>query len=682
MKFLSLFILLLLGATQSFAQRSCEEKRFHEELAFRWAPIHHQDIDSRERDYSLASFLPEVMLMVAQNERNCARGLMGRADLITSVYLDGDDNASNNWENLKRNSGVAVDLTAVGYYSVVETASHWYIIYAFYHPRDWECEGGSSPEGVAAVLDDLESVEHENDMEGLLVIVEKNGTEFGALQGIVTVAHNSFYSFLPAGSSLRASAEEDEDGPLNFSTLAEDGRLHPVTAQEARGHGLKAEPAYAIDGDGIIYEPTLGPAFPPSDPKFTSVELQVAKYRLIDIFDETEGLWNKRCSDFNVFNEVTGLFNGNYGNSEASPPWQWDDTTFELPVVGGIDFVDISGVDDGLPKGIMANHPDLLAQHYFSGFSRDFSHDYIYNPYLETPLSDACNSAIRERFQLKTVDIETTYFYGNDFCVSLGGPVPTPATYGYTVEVKQESYRRGSGASEGLARRVEFDYELSLRVLHDYDGKTCSNCTDQPLADETVLTIEHVRIQRVGDQVELQFLNEEDRLPPAISSNSLLNPNGLIAPYENRTCIQLTITGLDNECRPLVSSVDYNLAVSSYVCPDKLVLPPEMLKPIDILVAPVSQQILVYQNGVLIRQLDNINTNGRLDLRAESFLRNLPQANIKQVTILEEGGIRRRQSATADIESVAQSAVQIFRAVDVVMLNRRTFNQRLQQLRE
>ena len=36
-----------------------------------------------------------------------------------------------------------------------------------------------------------------------------------------------------------------------------DGVPHPVTAQEAKGHGLKARPHYDINGDGVVYYPSL-----------------------------------------------------------------------------------------------------------------------------------------------------------------------------------------------------------------------------------------------------------------------------------------------------------------------------------------------------------------------------------------------------------------------------------------
>src|SRR5687768_15454817 len=76
-------------------------------LALRWAPVHYQDSDSSDYD----------------------------ADYLSRVDFDGDWNAQNNWES--RDDNVS-RLTGAVYYSVVETSTHWHLIYGYYHPRDWE----------------------------------------------------------------------------------------------------------------------------------------------------------------------------------------------------------------------------------------------------------------------------------------------------------------------------------------------------------------------------------------------------------------------------------------------------------------------------------------------------------------------------------------------------------------
>jgi hypothetical protein len=110
------------------------------DLAYHYAPIHYQDTDSTN----------------------------SRADYITRFDYDGNMNATDNWEHLTTHP-----LAAYAYYSVVETCTHWFIAYGFFHPRDW--------------TDSSMDQEHENDMEGLLSIVRKDGTTYGRIYGIVTV---------------------------------------------------------------------------------------------------------------------------------------------------------------------------------------------------------------------------------------------------------------------------------------------------------------------------------------------------------------------------------------------------------------------------------------------------------------------------------------------------------------
>src|SRR4029079_4669333 len=83
--------------------------------------------------------------------------------------------------------------------------------------------------------------------------VPRDGSASGVLQAAVTVAHSDFYSFVPAGSPLGSGAHPIDGTP---STHAWDGGDQPVTAQEAKGHGLKAVPYVDIIGDGLVYFPS------------------------------------------------------------------------------------------------------------------------------------------------------------------------------------------------------------------------------------------------------------------------------------------------------------------------------------------------------------------------------------------------------------------------------------------
>ncbi|MFP2908859.1 hypothetical protein ACLESD_28175 [Pyxidicoccus sp. 3LFB2] len=294
---------------------------FRAALAKRWAPIHYQDVDVTG-----------------------SHGLSGRGDYLTRVDFDGDWSGTNNWENT-----ASRPLTAHAYHSLVETSTHWYLVYTFFHPRDWS--------------DNIFDSEHENDAEGVLLVVERNGTEYGALVGAVTVAHKDFFSFVPDGSPL-GSGVESLDGKLSLASF--EGVLHPITAQEAKGHGLKAWPAYDIVGDGVKYYPSLTTAEEPSSASDSDV-----RYKLIDIYG-SEGLWTRRGLSTLFASEGTfrgdtsggcGHVAGQCGTNSANTSWGWDDQN-----------------DGPILRGELGNDPAKLAAYYFSPSSR-FSTTYTFNPF-------------------------------------------------------------------------------------------------------------------------------------------------------------------------------------------------------------------------------------------------------------------------------------------------------------
>jgi len=281
------------------------------DLALRWAPIHYQDTDSSDYD----------------------------ADYLSPVNFDGDWDTLNNWEH--QDDSVS-RLVGTAYFSVVETSTHWFLVYSFYHPRDWT---EFDPFGVLT---------HENDMEGVLLTVRRDGSTYGRLEAMVTVAHSDFYSYVPAGSPY-TSGRESVDGTVIMR--AYNGYPHPTTRQEAKGHG-----AYAWNGtdfpggDGVVYYPS-GTGEVPSGGNDRSVG-----YQLVDTF-ATGGLWARRYDS--VTYASWGTFRGDDGvDNAANTAWGWDDH------------------DDGsdLPRGLLATDPAYLVSRYFAG-EGTFSLSYTRNTY-------------------------------------------------------------------------------------------------------------------------------------------------------------------------------------------------------------------------------------------------------------------------------------------------------------
>ncbi|MEV6300284.1 hypothetical protein AB0M02_12845 [Actinoplanes sp. NPDC051861] len=314
------------GAAQAAVSRA--------DLALRWAPVHYQDVDATG-----------------------SHALGGKADMITRYDFDGNLNGRDNWDN------AGTDVSAYAYWSIAETATHWYLTYLFFHPRDW-------------VDHPFFETEHENDGEGVLVAVERDGSDYGVLRGAVTVAHSDFYSYAPAGSTWKNGAETI-DGTLQLQSSPHDAFQHPVTAQEAKGHGLKAYPQYAINGDGIVYYPSLSAADSPSGADDRDV-----RYRLVDVF-ASGGLWAQRntSSLFSGLGTFAGDTSGgcgtgtfSCGTNSANAPWGWDDG------------------NDSVARGEIATDPAKLATSYFTVPGAP-ARAYTYNPY--TSASAALKEAAR-----------------------------------------------------------------------------------------------------------------------------------------------------------------------------------------------------------------------------------------------------------------------------------------------
>jgi hypothetical protein len=275
-------------------------------LVTRWAPVHYQDVN--KNDYG------------------------GRADYITKFNYDGDWAADNNWDNLDWG-----DMTAHAYVKVAETWTHWFIYYAFYHPRDWA-------ESFAE--------EHENDCEGILMFVRKDGTQYGTIEGMFTVADENLLPF-----AINSQFGVPKTGPTEYVQWDHhfadpDGFGHVRTFQACEGHPISAcghqKLVYANgwryvaatrcddSEDGIRYVPTDGSSrfggaaqAPSSVGVWTDV-----RYDLLDM-DE---LWLKKKDAYPSMWLEAGSFplsflgndSGTCGgwtttcaDNGANPPWAW-----------------------------------------------------------------------------------------------------------------------------------------------------------------------------------------------------------------------------------------------------------------------------------------------------------------------------------------------------------------------
>jgi hypothetical protein len=201
-----------LRALAIFAPQKSAERVAEREIAGRFAPVFYQ-----------------------------ALGENPRSDYITNFDFDGDWRGDNNWEH---SDDKQFPLRGYIYYSVSETETHYFIHYAVFHPRDYK---GGERKGIilseiiregtkhgiekdpTGMLEEA-GVAHENDMEGALVVVAKNGKDLAHAQVafVETFHHNDFSPYLPG-----------ESAPKGFGSFRSEEE-HPVLYVEPKGHGIEA----------------------------------------------------------------------------------------------------------------------------------------------------------------------------------------------------------------------------------------------------------------------------------------------------------------------------------------------------------------------------------------------------------------------------------------------------------
>ncbi|MFN7920649.1 MAG: hypothetical protein U0Q16_11165 [Bryobacteraceae bacterium] len=245
-----------------------------------------------------------------------------KADIPSRFDYDGDWQGDNNWDDLDGGSS-----QAYVHYAAVETATHWFLIYNVFHPRDYsdKCVAGSC---------------HENDNEGLILTIRKDGSEFGKLEVLETLAHNNLYSYV-ADNRIRKGAHNVE-GPIELYQGS-----HPAVFIESGGHGIygakSGHSRYELASDK--FTAGIGMTFIykgiAERPKHYNDRL--VGYELLPIQTEwwakaVEGTWNQRTFDeyyaYQPFGNrpagtsrrIGGTFYGRKQSAnKAKPFWGWHD---------------------------------------------------------------------------------------------------------------------------------------------------------------------------------------------------------------------------------------------------------------------------------------------------------------------------------------------------------------------
>ena len=293
-----------------------------------------------------------------------------RADTLRRTDFDNDWEGSNNRDNLNAGSS-----QAYVYYAAIESQSHWFLIYNFFHVRDYSdnCVVGTC---------------HENDNEGVILAVRKDGSEFGKLETMEALAHNNVYSYT-ADPAIRAGAHNIE------APIVLQGGSHPVVFLEAGGHGALggADSKSFFDSNRLDWRQNTGITYVykgVAERPRHGVDREVG-YDLLPIYHHW---WARARQDsqegeraFSAFYNyvpfgnrprmrypnVAGSFFGlKHSRDKAKPFWGWHDVSTQRKKI--------------LATGQWAVDPAYsTAQNLRFPPDRPMSADYIFNPYLLGP---------------------------------------------------------------------------------------------------------------------------------------------------------------------------------------------------------------------------------------------------------------------------------------------------------
>ncbi len=314
-----------------------------------------------------------------------------RFDYPTNFDFDGDWTGNNNWANA---ANPRYKLWSYVYYSVIESEDHYFIHYALFHPRDWSVVQSS----YDTILDKIQTkvgdifgesarqeaeFNHENDLEGALVIVDKWAEGGPQPVAAETVAHNHLLRSLSAAATdLRITS-----GERGQRLQLENGR--PILYVESQKHGIRPW----TDEESTEQEPILVLRYG-KPVEFSRVSGSTATYELVPIAKT----WWKRAKETRApnltfgtvvdfgdrFCEVPGARRpacalGTVGAAirgdtlrpnAAFAPWGWIDLD-----------------DEELPAGAWFFDPILILKRHFGLF--DTREKYLYNPYLGIGDSDS-----------------------------------------------------------------------------------------------------------------------------------------------------------------------------------------------------------------------------------------------------------------------------------------------------
>ena len=233
-------------------------------------------------------------------------------DYITNFNYDGDYNGDNNRDNF-----AGRPKSAYVYYSSVETSTHWFLGYYFFHPTDKSHDGP-------------------NDLEGVILSIRRDGTEFGQLESWFTQSHGDTPPAVNPAGVGSCRWREGQPGSPWFRHVTW-GRGQPAVYVEPRGHGVKDCAAGDCgNNDGVLYMYEGGrvetPQYSPDNEcgsgRQTFRDTAACGYGLIPLdgadANGNVGFYVKRNEiGVGMMFQEKYVFRAGPAGGEANPPWQW-----------------------------------------------------------------------------------------------------------------------------------------------------------------------------------------------------------------------------------------------------------------------------------------------------------------------------------------------------------------------
>jgi regulation of enolase protein 1 (concanavalin A-like superfamily) len=286
---------------------------------------------------------PEVYQDI-RNDSELGHQYYAAHDFILKVNYDDDWYAGNQRENSQmQTSQLAEGMGFEGhaYSSFVETETHYFLGYGYYHSHD-----------DAVIAADR----HENDWEDVYICIQKDGSDFGRFRGMITNHH---------GNRLAYAASDvlfNDSHPKIY--ISSNGDVWGACGIEGHGHGIErwqGEGVHCEGGDAVKYTIADVGTTPVGAIGYYDKEFN---YALIDV-DE---LWNRRLN--------------------------FDNYPFETYTRFGGDGVETNGGNQPWNNAYFNNPASIFPNHFpFLTTEGNYSTTYIHNPYYGNG-SDGSSSPI------------------------------------------------------------------------------------------------------------------------------------------------------------------------------------------------------------------------------------------------------------------------------------------------